>query len=100
MGRFVALSAKPADVEGFDGSNRDGHMPLVRNWPGLRSARVTHLEGDPLGGEVPYQLVFQAEVKDLDELLNSGALARVAEDAEGIMSGFGTDVVPLTEAVF
>lgn len=100
MGRFVALWTKPDDVDGFDDYYRNEHMPLVREWPGLRSTRVTHLEENPLGGEVPYHLVFEAEVEDLDELLNSQALARAVEDAKEIMGRFGNEVVPLTGAAF
>lgn len=100
MGRFVALWTKPADVEGFDDYYRNEHMPLVREWPGLRSARVTRLEANPLGGEVPYHLVFEAEVEDLDELMNSEELARTVADAEEIMARFGNEAVPLTGSAF
>lgn len=100
MGRFVALWTKPADPEGFEAYYREAHMALVREWPGLRSARATRLEANPLGGAVPYHLLFEAEVEDLDDLLESEALARTVEDAEGIMDRFGNEVVPLTGSAF
>lgn len=100
MDRFVALWTRPDDVEGFDRYYRDEHMPLVAQWPGLQATRVTHLEDNPLGGEVPYHLLFEAEVDDLTDLLNSDALARAVEDAEEIMRRFGNEVVPLTGADF
>lgn len=100
MGRFVALWTRPADVDGFEAYYREEHMALVRAWPGLRSARATRLEANPLGGEVPFHLLFEAEVEDLDGLLESEALARTVEDAEGIMDRFDNEVVPLTGAAF
>lgn len=100
MGRFVAMWTKPADVEGFESYYREEHMALVREWPGLRSARATRLEANPLGGEVPFHLLFEAEVENLDDLLGSEVLARTVEDAEEIMDRFGNEVVPLTGAAF
>lgn len=100
MGRFVALWTRPADVDGFEAYYRDEHMALVEEWPGLRSARVTRLEENPLGGDVPFHLMFEAEVDDLADLLGSEALARTVEDAQGIMERFGNEVVPLTGSGF
>lgn len=100
MGRFVALWTRPADVEGFEDYYRQEHMPLVQEWPGLRSVRTTVLENNPLGGDVPYHLMFEAEVEDLDDLLSSEPLARAVEDAQEIMRRFGNQVVPLTGARF
>lgn len=100
MGRFVALWTKPADVGGFDDYYRNEHMALVQKWPGVRSTRVTRLEENPLGGEVPYYMLFEAEVEDVEVLLNSEALARIVEDAEEIMQRFGNEVVPITGAAF
>lgn len=100
MGRFVALWTRPADVEGFEDYYRSEHMRLVQEWPGLRSIRATVLEDNPLGGDVPYHLLFEAEVDDLDDLLSSEPLARTVEDAQQIMRRFGNQVVPLTGDAF
>lgn len=101
MPRFIALWTRADDLEGFERHYRETHMPLVQEWPGLRSAGVTRLTGSPLdGGEPAYHFVFQAVVDDLDALLDSDAFATAAADAAEMMERYGTKATLLTGAEF
>lgn len=96
MPRFIALWTHADDLDAFERHYAEQHMQLVDEWPGLRSATVTRIGGDPLGGDPSYHLVFQAEVEDLGRLRDSDAFARTAADAEEMMDRYGARVTLLT----
>lgn len=81
MPRFIALWTRADELDAFERHYEETHMPLVEEWPGLRSVTVTRIGGSPLGGDPAYHLVFEAEVDDFDALQESAAFSRAAADA-------------------
>lgn len=92
MARFVALYAKPDDVEGFDEHYRSTHLKLVQAWPGVQAIRVTRFAATPRGTDPDYYLMFEAEFATDEEMaaaLRSDAGMAAARDAMQIKERFG-----------
>jgi hypothetical protein len=49
MAKLIALYRNPADPEEFDRHFFNVHVPLVRNFPGLRNLNITRITGAPIG---------------------------------------------------
>jgi uncharacterized protein (TIGR02118 family) len=91
MAKLIALYRKPADPEEFDKHYFNVHVPLMRNFPGLRKLEVTRITGAPIG-EAKFHLmaVMEFDSRDsVDVALASPAGKAVTRD---ILS-FAADVI-------
>ena len=91
MAKLIALYRKPADPEEFDKHFFGVHVPLVRNFPGLRNLHVTRITGAPIG-EAKFHLMLEMEFDSRDAVdlaLASPAGKAVTRD---ILS-FAADVI-------
>lgn len=62
--KLFALYAKPDDEEAFLRHYHDIHLPLVRKVPGLRSATISRVDTDLMGGEPAYFLIAEMTFAD------------------------------------
>ena len=93
MATFVALYAKPEDVEGWEEYYRTTHMPLLEQWPNVQSVNVVRFSGTPRGTEAPYHLMAVVEWATDEEMaaaLRSEAGMAAAKDAMAMAERFGT----------
>ena len=67
--RFVALYNKPEDPAAFDAHFAATHVPLVKQYPGLRSFTVSRGPINTPTGESPYHLVAELEFDSLDAMM-------------------------------
>lgn len=103
MATFVALYAKPSDVDGFEAHYRDTHMPIVESWPGVQAIRVTRFSATPRGGEPDFHLMVQAEFASEEEMaaaLRSEAGMASARDAMAMKEQFGVAPTMLLGGTF
>ena len=89
--RFVVLYDTPSDVDAFERHYRDVHIPLAKQYPGLRRFTCSR---DPLSviGE-PCHLVVMLDWDDmaaLETALGSEAGRRAAEDAAVHLARYAT----------
>lgn len=92
MTKFVALYSKPEDVDGFEEHLRSTHLPIVQQWPGLRSLHTTRFSGTPRGTDAPYHLMVVAEFATGEEMaaaLRSDSGTASAKDAMAMAERFG-----------
>ncbi|WP_410790018.1 EthD family reductase [Kribbella sp. C-35] len=82
MARFVVLYDAPSDVAAFERHYNDVHVPLAKQYPGLRRYTRTH---DPAAaiGEPCYMVVMLDwdDMAALEAALGSEIGRRTAEDA-------------------
>lgn len=91
MAKLIALYRTPADPEEFDRHFFSVHIPLVRNFPGLRNLNITRITGAPIG-EAKFHLMAEMEFDSRDAVdlaLSSPAGKAVTRD---ILS-FAADVI-------
>jgi len=87
MTKLVALYRTPPDPAAFDRHFTEIHLPLLKQFPGLRSLDVLHIKGAPIG-ESKYHLLVEAgfDTRDaMDKALSSKEGKAVARDL--MMSG-------------
>ncbi len=92
MATFVALYEKPEDTDGFDEHFRTTHLPIVQQWPGVKSTRVTRFTSTPRGTDPAFYLKFEAEWDSDEEMaaaLRSESGMASAKDAMAIRDKFG-----------
>ncbi|MGH3665026.1 MAG: EthD family reductase [Egibacteraceae bacterium] len=92
MATFVALYAKPDDVEGFEAHYRTTHLKIVEQWPGVRSISTTRFAATPRGAEPPFHLMTVAEFATDEEMaaaLRSDPGVASAKDAMAMKEQFG-----------
>ena len=93
MAKFVALYAKPDDVEGWEQHYRETHMPLVEQWPDVTSVSVTRFSGTPRGTEAPYHAMAVIEWysdAEMASALRSEQGMAAAKDAMAMAEKFGS----------
>jgi uncharacterized protein (TIGR02118 family) len=81
MHRITVQYFSPADPAAFDERYENGHVPIVRGLPGLKSFTLSRPR--PLGTEAPY-LVAELWFEDAEALkaaLQSPQMAEAAKDA-------------------
>ena len=91
MARFVVMYDTPSDVDAFERHYNDVHIPLAKQYPGLRRFTCSH---DPAAviGE-PYHMVVMLDWDDMAALqaaLGSEIGRRVAEDARANLTRYAT----------
>ena len=64
MYKLIALYDRPEDEVAFLSHYLDVHMPLVRQTPGLESARAWRVKANAMGGEAPYFLIAEMAYPD------------------------------------
>ena len=87
MVKLVALYRTPPNPAEFDRHFTEVHLPLLKQFPGLRSLDVLHVTGAPIG-ESKYHLMVEAgfDSRDaMDKALASKEGKAVARDL--MMSG-------------
>jgi len=91
MARFVVMYDTPSDVGAFERHYNDVHIPLAKQYPGLRRYTGGH---DPAAviGE-PYYMVVMLDWDDmaaLEAALGSEIGRRTAEDAAANLARYAT----------
>jgi len=89
--RFVVTYDAPTDVEAFERHYQEVHVPLVRQYPGLRRVTLSH-EPKAVIGPAPY-LVVSMDWDDLAALegaLDSEIGQRIAADAATNLGPYAT----------
>jgi uncharacterized protein (TIGR02118 family) len=82
MARFVVMYDTPSDVDAFKRHYDDVHIPLAKQYPGLRRFTRSHEPAAVIGE--PYYMVVMLDWDDMAALraaLGSEIGRRVAEDA-------------------
>ena len=91
MARFVVLYDTPSDVDAFERHYNDVHIPLAKQYPGLRSYTRSHEPATVIGE--PCYLVVMLDWEDmaaLEAALASEAGRRTAEDAAANLARYAT----------
>jgi len=80
--RFVVTYDTPSDVEAFERHYQEVHVPLARQYPGLRRLTLSHGLGAVIGA-APYLVVMMDwdDMPALEAALGSDVGRRTAEDA-------------------
>jgi uncharacterized protein (TIGR02118 family) len=89
--RFVVLYDTPSDVEAFERHYHDVHIPLAKQYPGLRGYTRSHEPAAVIGE--PCYLVVMLDWDDmaaLEAALGSEAGRRTAEDAASNLARYAT----------
>ncbi|PJI93426.1 EthD family reductase [Luteimicrobium subarcticum] len=89
--RFVVMYDTPSDVEAFERHYTEVHVPLVKQYPGLRRVTRSH-EPVALLGDACYMVVMM-DWDDTDSLraaLDSEIGRRTAEDAATNLAPYAT----------
>jgi uncharacterized protein (TIGR02118 family) len=91
MARFVVMYDIPSDVEAFERHYEGVHIPLARQYPGLRRFTRSH-EPASVIGEPCYMVVMLDwdNMAALQAALGSGIGQRVAEDAMVNLARYAT----------
>ncbi|MFC8734458.1 EthD family reductase [Luteimicrobium sp. NPDC057192] len=89
--RFVVTYGTPSDVEAFERHYQDVHVPLARQYPGLRRLTLSH-EPTPVIGEPPYLVVSMDwdDMASLEAALGSEIGRRIADDAATNLAPYAT----------
>lgn len=67
MIKLVALYRRPEDPEEFDRHFLGTHIPLLRQFPGVRSVDVLRIDGAPIG-ESTYRYLVEAVFESRDSM--------------------------------
>ena len=89
--RFVVLYDTPSDVEAFERHYNDVHIPLAKQYPGLRRYTRSHSPAAVIGE--PCYLVVMLDWDDmaaLEAALGSETGWRAAEDAAANLTRYAT----------
>lgn len=89
--RFVVLYDEPSDVEAFERHYEDVHLPLAKQYPGLRRFTRSRAPAAVIGE--PCYLVVMLDWDDmaaLEAALTSEAGRRAAEDAAANLARYAT----------
>jgi uncharacterized protein (TIGR02118 family) len=91
MARFVVLYDTPSDVDSFERHYEDVHIPLAKQYPGLRRYTRSH-EPAVVIGEPCYMVVMLDwdDMAALNAALSSEAGQRIAEDALTNLARYAT----------
>jgi uncharacterized protein (TIGR02118 family) len=89
--RFVVLYDTPSDVEAFERHYNDVHIPLAKQYPGLRRFTRSH-EPVAVLGEPGYLVVMLDwdDMAALETALGSEIGRRTAEDAAANLARYAT----------
>jgi uncharacterized protein (TIGR02118 family) len=82
MIKLIALYRTPPNTAEFDTHFTTVHIPLLRQFPGLRKLEVTHITGAPIG-ETRHHAMVEAYFDDrdaMDAALSSKEGRAVARD--------------------
>ncbi len=91
LARFVVMYDTPSDVEAFERHYNEVHIPLAKQYPGLRRYTLSH-EPTAVIGE-PCYLVVMLDWDDMGALeaaLGSEVGQRTAEDAQSNLARYST----------
>ena len=85
MARFVVIYDTPTDINAFERHYNDVHIPLAKQYPGLRRYTRSH-EPAPVIGEPCYMVVMLDwdDMAALEAALRSEIGRRTAEDAANL----------------
>lgn len=86
---LTVLYRAPGNPEGFESHYEQSHLPLVRDYPGLRAIRSRRYDRVPTGGQPAFFLQLDLLFDDVDALDR----ALRAEDAREVAS----DLVAMAE---
>jgi uncharacterized protein (TIGR02118 family) len=89
--RFIVMYDVPSDVDAFERHYRDVHLPLARQYPGLRRLTRSHQPSAVMGE--PCYLVVMLDWDDMTALhaaLGSGIGQRAAQDATENLARYAT----------
>ena len=91
MARFVVMYDTPSDVEAFERHYNDAHIPLAKQYPGLRRFTRSH-EPAVVIGELCYMVVMLDwdDMAALQAALGSEIGQRTAEDAAVNLARYAT----------
>ena len=91
MARFVVMYDTPSDVNAFERHYNDVHIPLAKQYPGLRRYTCSHEPAAVIGE--PCYLVVMLDWDDmvaLEAALGSEIGQRAAEDAAANLARYAT----------
>ena len=91
MARFVVLYDTPSDVDAFERHYNDVHIPLAKQYPGLRRYTRSHEPAVVIGE--PFYMVVMLDWDDmaaLEAALGSEIGQRTAEDAAVNLARYAT----------
>ena len=91
MARFVVMYDTPSDIDAFERHYNDVHLPLAKQFPGLRRYTRSHKPAAVIGD--PCYLVVMLDWDDvaaLEAALQSDVGRRTAEDAVANLACYAT----------
>ncbi|WP_433472612.1 EthD family reductase [Spirillospora sp. CA-142024] len=91
MARFVVIYDTPSDIEAFERHYNDVHIPLAKQYPGLRRFTRSHEPAAVIGE--PCHMVVMLDWDDMASLeaaLKSEIGRRTAEDAAENLARYAT----------
>src|SRR5216683_5496378 len=89
--RFVVMYDTPSDIDAFERHYNDVHIPLAKQYPGLRRYTRSHEPGAVIGE--PCYMVVMLDWDDtaaLEAALGSEIGQRTAEDAAANLARYAT----------
>lgn len=93
--KLIALYGHPEDEEAFDQAYFSGHVPLIKQVPGLLDMRVFKPTRTLMGEKAPY-MIAEMDFADKDALktaLNSPEMAAAGENLDSFAKGLYTLVM-------
>ena len=91
MARFVVMYDTPSDLDAFERHYSDVHIPLAKQYPGLRRYTRSH-EPAAVIGEPCYMVVMLDwdDMAALEAALGSEIGQRIAQDAKSNLARYAT----------
>jgi uncharacterized protein (TIGR02118 family) len=98
MVKFIALYRTPENIEEFERRYFNEHLPLVRQFPGLRRLEVSRVTSPR--ENLPWYLIAELSYDDAESLRES-LRSEVSQEAGRILQEFAGDIVTMirTETV-
>jgi uncharacterized protein (TIGR02118 family) len=94
MVKFIALYRTPPDVETFERRYFGEHLPLVRQFPGLRQLRVSRVTSPR--ENPPFYLIAELTWDDLDAM-RAALRSELSEQAGALLQEFAGDIVTMLQ---
>ncbi len=91
MIKLVALYRRPSDTADFDTHFTTTHVPLIRQFPGLRRIEVTKITGAPLG-EARYYAMTEMYFENR-EAMDAALASKEGKSVVRDLMAFAADLV-------
>lgn len=84
--KLIVLYSEPENREEFDKKYFETHVPLAEKLPGLARMEVAKVEGNLMGGPVPYYMIAELTFDSLDDLKSAMGSPQGREAGKNLMS--------------